>query len=108
MPKFMLLYRGPMPDMANVDPAMGKAVMDEWNAWFGKIGKAMQDGGTPLMPGGNVSGNGAGAKPADVNGYSIIEAKDLAAAKAMLKGHPHLKDPKNSVDVLEMTPIPGT
>jgi hypothetical protein len=107
MPQYMLLYRGPAPDMQAMDPAMGKAIMDDWNAWFGKVGKAMKDGGVPLMSGGNVSGNGASTKPTDVNGYSIVEAKDAAAAKALLKGHPHLKDKKNSVDVMELTPIPG-
>jgi hypothetical protein len=108
MPQYMLLYRGPPADMSNMDPAMGKAVMDEWNAWFGKVGGAMKDGGAPLMPGGNVSGKGDGGKSADVNGYSIVEAKDVAAAKALLKGHPHLNDAKNSVDVLEITPIPAS
>ncbi len=107
MPKFMLLYRGPQPDMAAMTPEMGAAVMEEWNRWFGKVGEAMKDGGTPLMPGGNVSPSGAGEQPVDANGYSVIEAADLAAAKALLDGHPHLKDPKNSVDVLEMLPIPG-
>jgi hypothetical protein len=108
MAKYMFLYRGPMPDMNAMTPEMGAAVMEQWNAWMGRIGNALQDGGTPLMPGGNVSGNSAGEKPADVNGYSIVEAKDLEAAKALLDGHPHLADPKNSVDVLELLPIPGT
>ena len=107
MPQYMLLYRGPPADMSNMDPEMGKAIMDEWTAWFGKVGGAMKDGGTPLTPGTNVSGNGDGGKPANVNGYSIVEAKSMAAAKALLKGHPHLKNKKNSVDVLEMTPIPA-
>lgn len=72
-----------------------------------RIGAALHDGGTPLLPGGNVSPDGAGEQPADVNGYSIVEAADLAAAKALLDGHPHLADPRNSVDVLEMMPLPG-
>ena len=59
------------------------------------------------MPGGDVSPSGTGEKPADVNGYSIVEAADLDAAKALLNGHPHLADAKNSVDVLELTPLPG-
>ena len=107
MPKYLYLYRGPQPDMSSVTPEMGQAVMDEWNAWFGTVGEAMKDGGTPLMPGGNVGANSSGAAPVDANGYSIVEAADMAAAKAMLKGHPHLKIPGNSVDVLEMMPIPG-
>lgn len=107
MPSYMLLYRGPMADMSNTTPEMGMAVMEEWNAWFGKVGSAMKDGGTPLIPGGNVAGAGSGAAPADVNGYSIVEADNLDAAKALLDGHPHLKDPKNSVDVLEFMPLPG-
>lgn len=107
MPKFMFLYRGPQPDMSAMTPEIGAAVMEQWNAWMSRIGAALTDGGTPLVPGGNVSPAGSGEQPADVNGYSIVEAADLAAAKALLDGHPHLADPRNSVDVLEMMPLPG-
>ena len=107
MAKFMFLYRGPLPDMNAMTPEIGAAVMEQWNAWMGRIGDALKDGGTPLMPGGNVSPSGEGEQPVDANGYSIVEAADLAAAKALLDGHPHLADAKNSVDVLELMPLPG-
>ena len=102
MPQYMLLYRGPQPDMSAMTPEIGKAVMDQWNAWFGKVGSAMKDGGSPVVPHAHVGKAGA---TVDVNGYSIVEASDLSAAKALLSGHPHLADPAHSLDILEITPI---
>lgn len=104
MPNFMLLYRGPAMDMSSVTPEQSKAVMDMWMAWFGKVGGAIKDGGNPFAPGTNVTAKGGG-KTSDVNGYSIVEAADLNAAKAMLAGHPHFMDARNSIDVMEIVPM---
>ncbi len=107
MPKYMMLYRGPQPDPAMMTPENGKKVMDLWLAYFGKMGKAIIDGGNPLSAGASVMSTGKDGKATDVNGYSIVEAKDMKAAKAMTKGHPHLMDAKNSIDIFEITPVPG-
>jgi len=40
-----------------------------------------------------------------VTGYSIVQAKDLEAAKAMVTDHPHLMMPKASIEVLEIMPM---
>jgi hypothetical protein len=45
MANYVLLYSGgKMPD----SPAEQAAVLKEWEAWFGKIGGALVDGGTRL------------------------------------------------------------
>ena len=41
MPKFMFLYRGPLPDMSAMTPEIGAAVMEQWNGWMGRIGGAL-------------------------------------------------------------------
>jgi hypothetical protein len=40
-----------------------------------------------------------------VTGYTIVQAKDLDAAKSMFTDHPHLMMPKASLDILEIMPI---
>jgi hypothetical protein len=107
MPKFLLLYRGPQGDPSSATPEEYKAVMDAWNGYFAKHGKAIVDGGNPTQAGVNVPQKGKAGKAADVTGYSIIDAKDMKAAQAMMKGHPHFLDPRggNSIDVFEITPL---
>ena len=108
MPSYLLLYRGPASDAMSAPPEQQKAINAAWTTYFGKHGPAIKDGGNPTVSRGNVAGNGKSVSAADVNGYSIIDAKDLAAAKAIVAGgHPHLRDARNSIDILEITPVPG-
>lgn len=103
MPKFMLLYRGPAPDMASITPEMGKEVMDQWNAWYARNDKAVLEFGAPLIASGHLPDGGGNT---DVNGYSIVEAVDVASARGLLGDHPHLADAANSIDIMELAPIP--
>ena len=50
----------------------------------------------PLMP------------AADLTGYSIVEAADLAAAKAMTGGHPYFSEGKGnySIEIFELLLVP--
>jgi hypothetical protein len=90
MANFVLIYHGGrMPE----GEAEGKAVMDAWTAWFGRLGDALVDGGNPvsnvrtISPSGSVS-EGA---PNATSGYSIIKADSLDAAVALAKGCPVLQ-----------------
>jgi hypothetical protein len=69
--KYLLAYSGgSMPEA----PAEQQKVMEQWMAWFGEIGSALVDGGSPLAPsatikpGGTVTKGGSGA----ISGYSIL------------------------------------
>ena len=92
MANYVLLYSGgKMPE----SPAEQAAVMKDWEAWFGKIGKALVDGGDPftgkaktIATDGKVSDGGMGAMP---SGYSVIQADSLDAAVTLAKGCPVLK-----------------
>ncbi len=92
MTKYVLLYSGgSMPQ----SEAETKAVMKAWDAWFGKLGKAVVDQGDPFTPNvksintdGSVKEGPAGAMS---SGYSIIEADSLDAAVKLAKGCPVLQ-----------------
>lgn len=109
MTKFIMVYKGPATDPASMSPEQSKMIMDQWNAWFGKMGKSIVDGGAPLGKGASVLDNGKNGSAAELSGYTIVEAKDLAAAKAMTSGHPFLSEGKGrfSIDIFEVMPMPG-
>jgi hypothetical protein len=89
---YVLLYSGgKMPE----GEAEQKAVMSEWEAWYGKIGAALVDGGNPFTPmsktiasDGKVSDGPVGSPS---SGYSVIKANSLDEAVQMAKGCPVLK-----------------
>lgn len=80
MGKYVLVYRG--GEMAA--PEEQEAVMAAWGAWFGSLGSAVIDGGAPFGASAAVEGDVV----AQLTGYSILEAADLAAATAMAAGCP--------------------
>jgi len=100
----MVLYMAPVSAEAqmNVSPEEMKKGMEPWVAWYKKFGKAIVDQGTPLGKGVCIDNKGSSKVETQVTGYSIIQAKDIDAAKAMLVGHPHLMMLKGSIEVLEM------
>ena len=108
MAKFMLLYAGEATDMADMSEEESKAVMAKWGEWMGKVGPSLVDLGTPFGPGASIVDDGSeGASPA-LTGYSVIEADDLAGAKALADGHPYLSEGKGNyaVNILELMPVP--
>ncbi len=101
MPKFLLAYHG---GKAPTQPAEIEATMAAWQSWFGGMGAAVVDGGSPVgmsrtvTPDG-VTGDG-GANP--ISGYSVVEAPDHDAACEMAKGCPMVTDGSGSVEVAEI------
>ncbi len=91
MTNYLLLYSGgSMP----ASEAEQKAVLKDWETWFGKVGSNLVDGGNPFTPmaraiasDGKVS-NGVSSM---ASGYSIIKADSLDAAVSMAKSCPVLK-----------------
>lgn len=106
MSKYMLLYQGaggsgPTPDMSEDQV---KEIMQAWGTWMEKVGSALVDPGAPTGERGSVGGSGTAV---GVNGYSVVEAPDLEAARALCEGHPYLDGaPADfSVDVYELVPL---
>ncbi len=99
MKKFLYLYFG---GTAPASPEAGKALMDNWMAYFGRMGSRIVDGGAPLAPGKPVGGSAT----SHAVGYSIISAETLDEAIALTEGHPH-RSAGGSVEVCEILPVPG-
>lgn len=107
MAKFIMIYKGPAMDMSKITPEQGKAMMDAWMKWMKKVGKAIVDPGNPFGQGISVVDDGSQKKPAKLTGYTIVEAKTMAGAKALTKGHPFLTEGKGrfSIDLFEIIPM---
>ena len=103
----MILYSAPISAEAqmNVSPEEMKKGMEPWMAWYKKCGKSIVDMGAALGKGACIDKKGVGKTQLQVTGYSIVQAKDLEAAKEMVKDHPHLMMPKFSIEVLEIMPM---
>ena len=104
----MILYMAPVSaeEQMNVSPEEMKKGMEPWIAWIKKMGKALEDGGTPLVNGMHFTKQGVSKGETEVTGFNIIQAKDMDAVKEMLTGHPHLMLPKASIEVFEMMQMP--
>jgi hypothetical protein len=101
MAKFIYLYRGPAPDLT---PEQGAERMAAFAAWMEKVGPALVDGGSPFGASASVRDDGTDATAGDLIGYTIVEADDLAAAKAFTDGLPFLsnRDGKSAVEIFEL------
>ena len=109
MKKFIILYNGPATPRENMTAEVRNAIMRKWGEWMGKIGSAMVDTAQPMANGVAVVDDGSEGKAALLNGYSIIQAKDMKEAEALVEGHPFLSDHsgKFSVEIYELLPVPN-
>lgn len=109
MKKFILLYNGPATPVEQMEPEKVQKTMEAWVAWMEKVGDHMLDMGQPMANGEAVVDNGTTAAATQLSGYSIIQAKDMSAAKDLVVDHPFLSDKsgKFSVEIHELLPVPG-
>ncbi len=105
MGKFIYIYKGPATPMDQFAEQQSAEQMAAWGAWMEKVGPALVDGGAPFIAGTAVADDGTEAAAADLQGYSILEADSLEAAKAHSEGHPFLADAsggKFSIHIFEL------
>jgi hypothetical protein len=104
MAKFIYLYRGPATPMSDRTPEQGAERMAAFGAWMEKVGSALVDGGSPFGSSASVRDDGTEGTAGDLIGYTIVEADDLAAAKAFTDGLPFLSnsDGKFAVEIFEL------
>jgi hypothetical protein len=104
MANYVLAYQGgSIPETE----AEGQQVMEQWMSWFGVLGEAVVDGGSPFGPSATVDADGSvsdGGAHTALTGYSIIAAESLSEACGKAKGCPVLGS-GGTVDVYEATPI---
>jgi hypothetical protein len=105
--KFILLYRGPATPMEDFTPDQAAEQMRAWGAWMEQVGPALVDAGAPFGPRTTVSDNGTSPAASDQNGYSIVEADSLDAAKKYTENHPFLSEGKGrfTVEIFELMPM---
>ena len=92
--KYLVTYHSPASAMKKMQTATEEemaAGMNEWMKWAKKCGSQLVEMGAPLRGGVNLKATG-GAVPSKrkITGYSMLQAESMAAAKKLLKGHPHL------------------
>lgn len=91
MAKYVLLYSG---GTMGRTPAEQQKQLEAWGAWFGRLGKAVVDGGNPFSDKvKSVASDGKvkeGATGERATGYSIVEAKSADEAAELAKGCPVL------------------
>jgi hypothetical protein len=107
MAKFIYLYRGPATPMSELTPDEGAERRAAFGAWMEKVGEALIDVGSPFGTSASVRNDGTEGTAGDLIGYTIIEADDLAAAKALTDGLPFLSnsDGKSAVEIFELLPM---
>jgi hypothetical protein len=87
-------------------PEEQKQAMEAWGTWFGSLGEAIVDMGSPFAGGCSVAADGSTSDggAAGLTGYSIVEAPDISAAAGMAKGSPVLAH-GGGVEVYEVLPM---
>jgi hypothetical protein len=107
MSKYLYLYRGPATAMQDFTAEQSAEQMKAWGEWMGRVGPALADGGSPFGARTAVSDDGTNPEPSDQNGYTIVEADSIDAARALVEGHPFLSEGKGrfSVEIFELIPM---
>ena len=110
MKKFLVLYKAPtasFEQMMKATPEQQKSGMDAWMAWAGEAGDKVIDLGMPVQPKLLVTADGTTESVSKAGGYSILHGANEDEVSALLAKHPHLQVPGNSIEVLEILPMPG-
>lgn len=110
MKKFLLLYMSPVSpeeQMQNANPGEMNEGMDLWMKWFDTFKKEIVEQGQPTGSEMNVTKTGSSRPNTYIAGYSILQVDDTDAVKSILADHPHFMMEGNSIEVLELMPMPG-
>jgi transcription antitermination factor NusG len=118
MKKFMAVYTGSIEARRNsgwdaLDESTRKereaSGLQAWMDWGAKHAAAIVDQGGPLGKTKRASRAGIADTRNSITGYVIVQAESHDAAVRMFENHPHFTTfPGDSVEVMDMIPIPGT
>ena len=117
MKTFLAIYLG-SPDSRNrrewdqLDDAMRQkrteAGMKAWGDWMVKHHAAVVVEGGPLGKTKRTTAAGVSDTKNNMTGYIVVRAETQEAAARMFENHPHFAVfPGDSVEVMEVLPIPG-
>lgn len=108
--KFVALYMGsaaarerPQPDQATIQKGMAA-----WHKWMADHAKVVVDAGGPLGKTKRTDSKGVSDIRNAIAGYVIVEAESHEAAAKLFEDHPHFSIfPGDSVEIMEVLPVPG-
>ena len=84
------------------------AGMKAWGGWMASHEAVIVDSGGPLGKTKRASAEGVSDIKNNIAGYVIVQAESHDAAARMFENHPHFTIfPGDSVEVMEVMPIPG-
>jgi hypothetical protein len=110
MARFLILYNSGMTAkerMESSTPEEMQAGMEAWMKWKDELDSSLKfEFGMPLALASHLNTGGAVPGKSSVGGYSIIEG-DKDKVVAALEQHPHLRHARDTIDLLEMLPMPG-
>ena len=69
------------------------------------MGKALVDGGTPLVNGMHFTKDDVSHGKTEITGYSIVQAENWEDLKELIVDHPHYMVPNSGLEVFEMMPM---
>lgn len=104
MSTYLYLYRGPATPPEQMSEDQSAEIMQQWTDWMSGLGGALKEMGNPFGERTSVVDDGSTGEPAELNGYTIVEADSLDAARSMVDKHPFLTEGKGrfAVDVFEL------
>jgi hypothetical protein len=85
MTNFLLAYKG--GGMASTPEEQAEA-MAAWGAWFGALGAAVVDMGTPFAGSATIASDKSVGNGGILTGYSVLTAESLDGAVDVAKGCP--------------------
>ena len=91
--------------MQNATPEEVQTSMARWIAWRDEANKSVKvDFGLPMQAVAHITADGASPSDSLISGHSMIEG-DKNTIIELLKNHPHLQTPGNSLNVYELIPL---
>lgn len=107
MSKFLYLYRGPARPMDSFSEEEAAEQNKAWGEWMGRVGAALVDAGAPFGQRTALADDGTSPATTEQNGYTIVEAADLKAARRLLGNHPFLSEGKGrfAIEIFELVPM---
>ncbi len=100
MPTFIFIYRNPTRYVPTAETSA------EMKAWFDGMGKQLVELGKPVLASDTAGNLPPGTAELALNGYSIVQAENLAAALAIAKECPHLTR-NGGIEVGELGEVPA-
>jgi len=115
MKNFLAVYLGTEASMGEwnrLDPAeqakRQEAGMKGWGDWVQAHHDVIVEMGGPLGKTKRISRSGIADVRNALTGYTVVRAESHDAAAKLFEGHPHFTIfPGESVEVMEVLPIPG-